>query len=66
MLRHFDVEQAFVQATVEEEIYTDVPEEYEDSPGADGRLNKPIYGWRMPPICLNQKIPSVLKTQRYY
>lgn len=61
-VRYSGVEYAFVQAAGEEEIHIELPEEYEDCPGADGRLNKSISGWRRPRICLNQKISSDLKT----
>lgn len=38
------MEQAFVQATVDEEIYIELPEEYQDFPRAVGRLNNSIDG----------------------
>ena len=43
-LRHFDTEQAFLKATIDEEIYIEIPEEFQEFPGAVGRLNKAIYG----------------------
>lgn len=42
-LRHIDVERAFLQADVYEEIYIDLPEDYQVFPGAVGSLNKSIY-----------------------
>ena len=43
-LRHFDVEQAFLKADIDEEIYIEIPEEFQEFWGAVGRLNKAIYG----------------------
>ena len=43
-LRHFDAEQAFLKADIDDEIYIDIPEEFQEFPGAVGRLNKVIYG----------------------
>ena len=49
-LRHFDAEQTFLKADIDEEIYIKIPEEFQEFPGAVGRLNKAIYGlvqaWR--------------------
>ena len=43
-LRHFDAEQAFLKADIDEEIYIKIPEEFQEFPGAVGRLNKAICG----------------------
>ena len=43
-LCHFDAEQAFLKAGIDEEIYIEIPEEFQKFPGAVGRLNKAIYG----------------------
>ena len=43
-LRHFDAEQAFLKANIDEEIYIKIPEEYQEFPRAVGLLNKAIYG----------------------
>ena len=43
-LRHFDAEQAFLKANIDEEINIEIPEKFQESPGAVGRLNKAIYG----------------------
>ena len=45
-LRHFDAELAFSKADVNEEIYTEIPEEFQEFPGTVVRLNKVIYGLR--------------------
>ena len=43
-LHHFDAEQEFLKADIDEEIYVEIPEEFQEFPGAEGRLNKAIYG----------------------
>ena len=43
-LCHFDAEQAFLKAGIDEEIYIEIPEEFQEFPGAVGRLNKAICG----------------------
>ena len=61
-LRHFDAEQAFLKANIDEEIYTELPEEFQEFTGAVGRLNKAIYGlvqaWR----CRNNKFCDDMTT----
>ena len=54
-LRHFDVEQAFLKADIDEEIYVEIPEEFQEFPGAVGRLNKAIYGLVQAGRCWNNK-----------
>ena len=43
-LRHFDAEEALLKAGIDEEIYIEIPEEFQEFLGAEGRLNKAIYG----------------------
>ena len=43
-LRHFDVDHAFLKADIDEYIYIEIPEEFQEFPGAVGRMNKAIYG----------------------
>ena len=54
-LRHFDAEQAFLKADIDEEIYIEIPEEFQEFPGAVGRLNKAIYGLVQAGGCWNNK-----------
>ena len=54
-LRHFDAEQAFLKADIDEEIYIEIPEEFQKFPGAVGRLNKAIYGFVQAGRCWNNK-----------
>ena len=41
-LRPFDAEEAFLKADIDEEIYIEIPEEFQEFPGAVGRLNNKI------------------------
>ena len=43
-LCHFDAEQPFLKADIDEGIYIEIPEEYQNFLGAVGLLNKAIYG----------------------
>ena len=54
-LRHFDAEQAFLKANIDEEIYIEIPEEFQEFPGALGLLNKAIYGLVQAGRCWNNK-----------
>ena len=52
-LRHSDAEQAFLKVDIDEEIYIEIPEEFQEFPGAVGRLNKAIYGLVQAGRCWN-------------
>ena len=52
-LRHFDPEQEFLKADIDEEIYIEIPEEFREFPGAVGRLNKALYGLVQAGRCWN-------------
>ena len=54
-LRHFDAEQAFLMADIDEKIYIEISEEFQEFPGAVGRLNKAIYGLVQAGRCWNNK-----------
>ena len=54
-LRHFDAEQAFLKANIDEEIHIEIPEEFQEFPGAVGRLNKAIYELVQAGRCWNNK-----------
>ena len=43
-LRHFHAKQTFFKADIDEEIYVEIPEVFQEFPGAVGRLNETIYG----------------------
>ena len=55
-LRHFDAEQAFLKADIDEELYIEIPEEFQEFPGAVGRLNKAIYALAQAGRCWNNKV----------
>ena len=55
-LRHFETEQAFLKADIDEEIYIEIPEEFQKVPGAVGRLNKAICGLVQAGRCWNNKL----------
>ena len=54
-LRHFDAEQAFLKADIDEEIYIEIPKEFQEFPGAVGLVNKAIYGLVQAGRCGNNK-----------
>ncbi|CAM9940014.1 unnamed protein product, partial [Ascophyllum nodosum] len=54
-LRHFDTEQAYLKADIDEEIYIEIPEEFQGFPGAVGWLSKVIYGLVQAGRCWNNK-----------
>ena len=61
-LRHFDAEQAFLKANIDEEIYIEIPEEIQKFPRAVGRLNKAIYGLVQAGRCWNNKVCDDMTT----
>ena len=52
---HFDAEQAFLKANIDEGVYIEIPEEYEKFPGAVRLLYKAIYGLVQTGRCWNNK-----------
>ena len=54
-LRHFDADEEFLKVDIDEEIYIEIPEEFQEFPGAVGRLNKAIYGLVQAGRCWNNK-----------
>ena len=54
-LRHFDAEQALLKANIDEEIYIEIPDEFQEFPGAVGRLNKALYRLVRAGRCWNNK-----------
>ena len=64
-LRHFDAEQAFLKADIDEEIYIEISEEFYKFPGAVGRLNKAIYGVVQAEGCWNNKLCDDMAAIRF-
>ena len=61
-LRLFDAEQALLKAGIDEEIYIEIPEEFQEFPGAVERLNKAIYGLVQAERCWNNKFCDDMTT----
>ena len=55
VLRFRRAEQAFLEADIDEKIYIEIPEEFQEFPGAVRRLNKAIYGLVHAGRCWNNK-----------
>ena len=64
-LRHFDAEQAFLKADIDEEICIEIPEEFQEFPGAVRRLNKAIYGLVQAGRCWNNKFYDEMAAIRF-
>ena len=64
-LRHFDVEQAFLKADIDEEIYTDILEEFQNFLGAVVRVNKAIYGLVQARRCWNNNFCDDMTAIRF-
>ena len=64
-LRHFDAEQAFLKADIDEEMYMEIPEEFQEFPEAVGRLNKAIYGLVQAGKCWNNKFCDDMTAIRF-
>lgn len=60
---HMDVNTAFLNGDLDEEIYMKQPKGYEDfnNPNFVCRLKRWLYGLKQAPLCLNNKIGLVLK-----
>ncbi|CAM9899858.1 unnamed protein product, partial [Ascophyllum nodosum] len=60
-LRHIDVEQAYLQADIDEEIYIKLPKDYRAFPNAVGLLRKAIYGLVQSGLCWFRKFTDGIK-----
>lgn len=58
----FDVATAFLNGSIEEELYLRPPEGLEAPDGYTCRLRKSLYGLRQAPRCWNTKFAGMLKT----
>lgn len=61
-IRHVDFEKAYLQAPIDQEIFVEIPEEYQEIPGAVGKLNKAMNGLTQAGRCWNMTITEDLKT----
>ena len=60
-LTHLDVQQAFVQSSLDEEVYLRLPQGCGDKSGNIVRLSKTLYGLRQSPRVWNRYLVSKLK-----
>ena len=60
LLRQFDVSTAFLYGNLEEEIYMEQPEGFNDGTGRVCRLNKSLYGLKQAPRCWNKRFGNFL------
>lgn len=61
-LRQFDVATAFLNGSVEEEIFMKQPEGFQDGTKQVCKLNRSLYGLKQAPRCWNSCIAEFLKT----
>jgi len=59
-LTQFDVKTAFLNGFLEEEIYTDQPEGFQDGTDRVCKLERSLYGLKQSPRCWNKKFKEVL------
>ena len=64
-LRHIDVEQAYLQADIDEEIYIELPEDNRAFPNVVGLLRKDIYGLVQPEVCWFRKFKDGIKEKDF-
>jgi hypothetical protein len=62
-LHHLDVETAFLNGDLEEDVYMKLPQGFENEKGEREvvKLKKSLYGLKQSPRCWNKKFVSVLK-----
>lgn len=61
-LRQFDVKTAFLYGELDEEIYMQQPEGFNDNSGKVCRLNRSLYGLKQASRCWNKKFTDFLKS----
>lgn len=64
-LDQLDIKTAFLNATVDEDIYMEVPEGYDAPPDSVMKLNKALYGIKQAPKEWNDNITEYLKEQGF-
>ena len=53
-LKQFDVKTAFLYSELEEEVYLEQPEGFDDGSGRVCRLKRSLYGLKQAPRCWNK------------
>src|SRR3990167_2624399 len=64
-VRQFDIKTAFLNGSLEEEVYIKQPEGYSDGTKRVCRLNKALYGLKQSPRMWNQCLVTFLKEQGF-
>ena len=64
-LCHFDVDQAFVQSDLEEDVFLQLPEEYGDHSGTVVWLSKKLYGLKQASRTRHAHLTTCLKIQGF-
>lgn len=59
-LAQFDVKTAFLNGVIEENIYMDQPEGFEDDTDRVCKLHRSLYGLKQSPRCWNEKFRDVM------
>ena len=59
------MEQAYLQADIDEEIYIELPEDYRAFPNAVGLLRKAIYGFVQSGLCWFRKFTDGIKEKGF-
>ena len=59
-LKQFDVKSAFLNGVLQEEIFMEQPEGFQDSTRKVCKLNKSLYGLKQSPRCWNERFKDVL------
>ena len=61
----FDVQTAFLNGPIDEEIYLEQPEGYRDDSSIVWKLKKAVYGLKQAPRCWNSKFNSFLESRGF-
>ena len=65
VLTQFDVSTAFLYGELEEEIYMEQPEGFNDGSGRVCRLKRSLYGLKQAPRCWNKRFGNFLRQHRF-
>lgn len=60
-LRQFDIKTAFLYGTLQEEVYLEQPEGFNDDSGRVCRLKRSLYGLKQAPRCWNRRFIQFMK-----
>jgi hypothetical protein len=57
----FDVKTAFLYGELEEELYLQQPEGFDDGSGGVCRLKRSLYGLKQAPLCWNKRVINFME-----